>query len=154
MSTSDHMLTAVLQKVGPLPYRKYIEHLIREHSTAVLQQRANAGIELISEISPSIAAQLQPRMVDFIDHINDRFGSNRYFWQSATCEQAIWSFIEAAIGFLPVQSLLRKPEDAVQSGNQMLAYILFQVPTMSFAYSASTQRAQRKFMGIRKGIFG
>ena len=31
---------------------------------------------------------------------------------------------------------------------------LFQIATVSFAYSASLQRKQSKFMGIRKGILG
>jgi hypothetical protein len=155
MSQSDYMLSTVLQKMGTLPYRKHVEYLIREHSTDILYQRARAGIAMISEVCPSIAPQIQPRMAGFIDHVNERFGLNWYFWQSATCEQAAWSLIDAGIEFLPVQPVLTKAEDALVPGpNQMLAYILYQVPTMSFAYSASTQRAQRKFMGIRKGIFG
>lgn len=36
MAQSDYMLTTLLQKVGPLPYRKYIEHFIREYDTNVL----------------------------------------------------------------------------------------------------------------------
>lgn len=112
-------------------------------------------MEIISEVSPAIAPKVQARMADFIDHVNERFGASWYFWQTATCEQAVWSLIETGIEFLPIRPVLKGQGDALKPGsNQMLAYTLFQVPTMSWAYSASTQRAQRKFMGIRKGIFG
>ena len=44
--------------------------------------------------------------------------------------------------------------EALEPSNHELAFGLFQICTLSFAYSASIQRKQRKFMGIRKGIFG
>lgn len=155
MMQSDHILTEVLGKVGAMPYRSQVEYLIREHSTYVLQQRASAGISAVAEIVPDLAAELQPALVDFIDHINVRYGADRNFWQAATVEHAAWAFIEEGIASLPISSVLDRKEAALVPGrNQQVAYILYQLPTMSFAYSASTQRAQRKFMGIRKGLFG
>ena len=155
MSQSDTILTATIHKVGQTPYRKFIEYLIKEHSTMVLQQRAMGGINTLSEAAPELAHRLQPAMMAFIDHINAKYGMDWYFWQSATCENAIWVFIAEGINRLPVAPLLTRPEDALVPGkNQLVAYVLYQVPTMSFAYSASTQKEQRKFMGIRKGLFG
>lgn len=155
MAQSDRLLTEVLSKIGATPYRSHIEYLLREYSTQVLQQRATAGIGVVAEVVPELAAELQPALVDFIDHINARYGTDRHFWQTATVEEAAWAFIEEGIVFLPTSGVLSRKEDALIPGrNQQLAYVLYQVPTMSFAYSASTQRAQRKFMGIRKGLFG
>ena len=155
MSQSDTILTTTLRKIGGMLYRSHIQYLIREHSTSVLQQRATGGIAVLADVVPDLAAALQPAMVDFIDHIGAVFGKDWYFWQSATCEQAAWAFIDEGIRILPVNTVLAQRDDALTPGpNQLLAYVLYQVPTMSFAYSASTQRAQRKFMGIRKGLFG
>ncbi|MBI4527199.1 MAG: hypothetical protein HY695_25685 [Deltaproteobacteria bacterium] len=55
---------------------------------------------------------------------------------------------------LPLDNVIASIEDSLDPRNHELAFQLFQIPTLGFAYSASTQRKQQKFMGIRKGLFG
>lgn len=116
MAESDRLLTEVLGKIGATPYRSHIEHLLREHSTHVLQQRATAGIDVLAEVVPELAAALQPALVDFIDHINARYGTDRHFWQTATVEDAAWAFIEEGIVPLPISGVLSRKEDTLVPG--------------------------------------
>ena len=97
---------------------------------------------------------LRPSIVDYIDATNSRFGYDSEFWAQATCRQAFDEIINVAIEMLPLDSVIASIKDALNPKNHGLAFQLFQIPTLSFAYSASSQRKQRKFMGIRKGLFG
>jgi hypothetical protein len=63
-------------------------------------------------------------------------------------------FIKLAIDVFADEEFIGQPDDPLWLQDEELAMQLFQIPTLSFAYSASSQRAQRRFMGIRKGIFG
>ena len=92
--------------------------------------------------------------MDYIDITNIRFSSDQAFWKEANCKQAFETIIETAINFLPIKDHIPTIQAAYERENQELAFQLFQIPTLSFAYSASTQKAQRKFMGIKKGILG
>jgi len=86
--------------------------------------------------------------------VNERLGSDSQFWATATCREAYDRFIELAIDVSDDEAFLGSAEDPLWLQDEELAMQLFQIPTLSFAYSASSQRAQRRFMGIRKGIFG
>jgi hypothetical protein len=86
--------------------------------------------------------------MNYIDETNERFGNDKVFWESANCQRAFYEIIETAIEILPMHERIASIDDALRPENQELAFQLFQITTLSFAYSASTQRAQRKFMGI------
>ena len=58
-----------------------------------------------------------------------------------------------AFEFLPISDRIKSIESSFEAKNQEIAFQIFQIAALSFAYSASTQKKQRKFMGIRKGLF-
>ena len=128
-------------------YRRLIEVNIKKLSTQVLQEFT------LSEIS-DLPEDLQRVSMQYIDVTNDRFGLDQQFWRTTECHQAFRMIIETAIEILPMDDRMGSYEEALRPENERLAFSLFQIPTFSFSYSASTQRAQRKFMGIRKGLFG
>ena len=71
-----------------------------------------------------------------------------------TCREAFQAIIEIAVESLPIGDRVASANEALEPSNHELAFGLLQICTLGFAYSASTQRQQREFMGIRKGIFG
>ena len=152
-----------LRGAGSRPYSELIEHHIRQQSTARLMEAALHEGSTLPNCTPADVER-------FVDEINDRFGYNRAFWRDATCLQALEGIVETAIQTLPLgepaeQAVVgyvllgrgrdeERPADAPEPAGHAVAFSLFQLATLSFAYSASTQKAQRKFMGIRKGWFG
>jgi hypothetical protein len=141
------LLTEFLSGANDKLYRDLIQYHIRKSSASKLQRAALGETLLLSE-------ELRSSVMDYIDVTNSRFGYNSDFWQEASCREAFERIIETAIDFLPIQDRISTIQDAFKPENQELAFQLFQITTLSFAYSASLERGQRKFMGIRKGIFG
>ena len=140
-------LEEFLSGAGNRPYRELVEHHIKRTSTKRLQEAVLSETALLPE-------EFQPLVLDYIDETNARFGYDREFWALTSCGDAFKAIIGAAISIFPLDVILESVESALEPENHELAFQLFQIPTLSFAYSASTQRKQRKFMGIRKGIFG
>jgi len=140
-------LADFLRDAGNRPYRIFIEFHLRRTSTRKLML-ASAGT---GELLPP---KMQPMIMEFIDYINSRFGYDEIFFTQFTCRQAFEAIIGMAIEKLPMGKNFRLPSDAFKPENDELAFNIFQIVTFSFAYSASTQRKQRKFMRIRKGLFG
>lgn len=128
------------------PYRELIQHHIVKQSRSKLQQAVIGETILLPE-------NLQPMIIDYIDETNSQLSYNQDFWSNASCKHAFEIIMEIAIDFLPIHNQISTVESALKPENQELAFQLFQIPTMSFAYSASTQKKQRKFMGIKKGLF-
>ena len=90
----------------------------------------------------------------YIDVTNRQLAYDQEFWSRVTCREAFEAIIEIAIESMPIGDKVASVNEALEPSNHELAFGLFQICTLSFAYSASTQRKQRQFMGIRKGIFG
>ena len=144
---SQSQLEEFLSSAGAKPYRELVQYHIKRTATRNLQQAVLGETELLPQ-------HLQAWIVDYIDATNSRFGYDSEFWAQVTCRRAFDAMIEVAIEVLPLDGLIVSIEDALKPKNHGLAFQLFQIPTLSFAYSASTQRKQRRFMGIRKGLFG
>ena len=140
------ILSEFMEGAGHRPYRELIQHHIKKQSASKLQQAVLGEASLLPE-------ELQSMVMDYIDKTNSRLSYDQNFWANASCRQAFEQIMEIAINFLPIQNFISF-ESAFEPENQEIAFQLFQIPTLSFAYSASTQRTLRKFMGIRKGIFG
>ena len=96
----------------------------------------------------------QPFVMGYIDVVNARLARDKRFWDTATCRAAFEAIMEIAVDVFPLSGIIHCVEDALKPENDALAFQLLQIPTLSLAYSASTQRKQRRFMGIRKGFFG
>ena len=139
-------VTNFLKGAGDKPYRKLVEYHIKRAHPERLRQAGKGEIDLLP-------VHLQPLSMEYIDGLNHRFANDKHFWKTASCQEAFALIIEAAMELLPIDQKITTLEDAFSPENQELAYGLFQIATLNFAYSASFQRKQRKFMGIRKGIF-
>jgi len=138
------ILSEFMKGAAERPYRELIQHHIKKQSTSKLQQAVLGETSLLPE-------ELQPMVMDYIDETNSKLSYDQDFWVNASCREAFGQTMKIAINFLPIQNRINSVESAFESDNQELA---FQLQPLRFAYSASTQRAQRKFMGIKKGIFG
>lgn len=145
MTTSQ--LSQFLTSAGDRPYRDLIAYHIKRQSARKLQEAVLGEISLLP-------AHVRSSVEGYIDDINLRYGYDKNFWETTTCRKAFDLIIEAAAERLPLKDTIETVEDALRPENHELAFQLFQIPTLSFAYSASGQRKQRKFMGIRKAIFG
>jgi hypothetical protein len=141
------LLSEFLKGAGDKLYRELIQYHIQKQSPSKLQESVLGETSLLSE-------ELQTHIIAYIDVTNSRFSYDQAFWREANCKQAFETIIETAINFLPIKDRIPTIRAAYEPENQELAFQLFQIPTLSFAYSASTQKDQRKFMGIKKGIFG
>jgi hypothetical protein len=142
-----NILSEFLEGAGNKPYRELIEQHIKKQSISKLQQAVLGETSMLPK-------ELRPLIMDYIDETNLRFSYDQDFWEKTNCRQAFEQIMAIALNFLPIRNQISNIESVFKPENQVLAFQLFQIPTLSFAYSASTQRAQRKFMGIRKGIFG
>lgn len=136
-------LVEFLDGAANRPYRGLIQYHIRRQST---QQLLHAGIgerELLPE-------QHRGAVLVYIDAVNGAVGYDREFWATATCGEAMRVILRIADSSFELAGQIC-PGDPLASADQNLAFQLFQIPTLNFAYSASQDRRQRKFMGIRKG---
>ena len=135
-----------LRNAGPKPYRELIQHHLRDQSTQQMQAGMAGTIELLPEAA-------REHVTEYIDAVNGRIGYDHNFWMHADVKTAFGFIIQEAIKTLNVGQWLSAEKDAYQSENHELAFNLFQIPTLNFAYSAWMDKRQRKFMGIRKGFF-
>lgn len=143
----ESQLTQFLKGAGSKPYRDLIAYHIKWQSVKKLQRAAVGEWSLLLK-------QLQPFVETYIDAVNLRLGYDKNFWESATCQQAFEEIIGIALQVFPLDGKINDVKDALKPENHELSFQLLQILTLNFAYSASTQRKQRKFMGIRKGLFG
>jgi len=139
-------LTEFLESVEGRLYRKLVEHHIRKQSTDQIASSLRDEVELL----PS---HLRGKIETFIDVVNAGVGHDRSFWAKATCQDAAVAISEAAMRVMSPSDIYRAVEPIGQEwwGDNSLG--IFQIATLNFAHSASFQRRQRKFMGIRKGLF-
>lgn len=144
---SKSQLIEFLDGAGEKPYRKLVEYHIKKTPTKILRQA------ILGECA-SVPEKLRPMMIDYIDAVNEKLGYDNVFWAQSTCRQAFEELIKIALSILGPDTNIDSVEDALNPKNHGLSFQLFQIPTLSFAYSASKQRKQRKFMGIRKGLLG
>lgn len=139
-------LTEFLDVAGAKPYRQLVEHHIRRQST----DQISAGLRGEIELLPT---SLQAYVETFIDVVNARIGYDRIFWSGASCREAAEAISDIASQVIPTENLLSAFESTLREGRADLSFGIFQIATLNFAYSASFQPKQRKFMGIRKGLF-
>ncbi|MDA1189631.1 MAG: hypothetical protein O2854_08160 [Chloroflexi bacterium] len=140
-------VTEFIGRAGHLPYRDYIAHVMKGKSSEELRI---GGTEFVSRLPPSC----QKLTLEFIDAVNDKFLNDETFWRTVDCKTAFGRVMQTAIQVLPLGPGIEAEIDAYEEANQELAFDVFWVATIAFAYSASGQRALRKFMGIRKGFLG
>lgn len=137
----------LLEATGDMPYREFIQLQITKQSARRLVTILKNEIKVLPEHLRALAGE-------YIDGINHRFARDEHFWETVTCKDCFLSIMETAIELLPIDDMISSSEDALCPENQLLAFQLYQIATLSLSYCASVQGKQRKLMGIRKGIFG
>lgn len=136
---SQTPLADFLASAGHKPYRELIEHHMRRQSTQQLMDGAMGETSMVP-------TEWQPHVLEYIDAVNSLIGYDSDFWRTATCRGAYEIVMNAAQQTFPGLD--------AKTQSETVLFGMFQIVTLNFAYSASTQRSQRKFMGIRKGLFG
>jgi hypothetical protein len=144
---SGSRLAEFLRDAGDRPYRELVEHHLRRGSERQLRDAAVGEVLLLP-------ADLQPHATKYIDVVGERLGCDRAFWATATCRTALDRVVDAAFDSFPIPATIPSKVAIFEPEHQDLAFQFFQIGTLSIAYSASSQRAQRRFMGIRRGLFG
>jgi hypothetical protein len=141
------ILSLLLDNYGECLYRELIQVYVKKQSASELQQS-------ILEKTSNLPEKLQDPTMKCIDLMDEIFCDDKDFWREATCLQAFISILVIAVELLPVRDRISSMDDVFKPENQELFFQVFQILTLSFAYSASKKRAKRKFMGIRKSLFG
>jgi len=141
------VLTEFMSGAASQHYRDLVQHHLRKQSTEQLITGLMGTVELLPD-------KAQRHAMEFTDAVIDRIGYDQHFWRHADVKTAFGYVIQEAIKTLDISEWMSAEVDAYQDENHELAFNLFQIATLNFAYSASMDRKQRKFMGIRKGIFG
>lgn len=139
-------LAEFLRDAGPRKYRDLVQLHIKKQSIPQLMAGANGTVEMLPEAT-------QKNVMEFIDAVNSRIGYDQNFWKHGDVKTAFGFIIQEAIKVLDVEESLKSEQDAYNAENHELAFNLFQIATLNFAYSAAQDKKQRKFMGIKKGFF-
>lgn len=140
---TDTDLAQFLAGAGDKHYRDLVRYHIKKQSPGELQAAVLGEVSLMPEALRSLVDS-------YIDCVNDRFGYDKNFWETATCKAAFIGIMRLAIEHFPLSGVIESAEDALLSKNHDLVFRLFQIPTLSFAYSASLEPKQREFMGIHE----
>ncbi len=135
------------RNTGPKPYRELIQHHLKRQSTRQLQEGVMGTVEFLPEAA-------QQHVTEFIDAANERLAYDQHFWMHADVKTAFGYIIQEANMTLNLDQWMSEGWDAYEADNLELAFNIFQIATLSFAYSASMDKKQRKFMGVRKGLLG
>lgn len=142
---ADH-LTKLLMTSGEKPYREFVQYHMKRQSVEQLQKAMFGEVESLPE-------QFIPFVEEYIDFVSQTLRYDKSFWETATVGDAFRNIIKIAIEAFPVENPIQNPGDEMDPENHSLAMVLFQIPTINFAYGASQEKKMRKFMGIKKGIF-
>ncbi|MBC7341789.1 MAG: hypothetical protein H5U02_04985 [Clostridia bacterium] len=135
-----------LDGVRGRPYKALVEHHIKKQKTKELLHGCLGTIGLLPP-------KLQPFMEEFIDHMNT-YAYNKAFWD-LSCDAAFQLIEEEARNKLPIDDLIAVDQhNRLSESSQELLFNIFQIVTLSYAYSASDQPQMRRFIGIKKGFFG
>ena len=134
-------LSQFLLDAGERPFRELVRHHLERQSATQMRQA------VMGEAS-ALPKELQPMIESYIDELNEQLLPRREFWQKSTCRDAVNAVLDLCNEHLGLSFEL--PVDAAKMSGveQELAVELFQIATLSFAYSAVDQPAARKLMGI------
>jgi len=130
-------LEEFLEQVKSRQYKDLIQHHIKRQNTLNLRQASVGTTSLLPE-------PLQAKVVDFIDHMNS-YAYDLDFW-ALNCVDVFSLIVDEASEFFPLPKDLKR--------NSEVLFNIFQIITLSYAYSASSRRKMRKFIGIKKGLLG
>ena len=134
-------LSQFLLDTGERPFRELVRHHVERQSATQIRQAVMGE-------AAALPKELQPMVESFIDQLNEQLLPRREFWQEATCRDSLNAVLDLANEHLGLSFELPVDEAKMSGVEQELALELFQIATLSFAYSAVDQPKARKFMGI------
>lgn len=144
-------LTEFLESGGDKLFRDLIQYHMKKSSPQKMQDSVLSEVLLLPE-------NLQKSVESLIDSINNIFFSPDFEsvkgWELITCREAYEAIIEDAIERFPKENFFSSIEESLLPENQSMAFGLFNIIVINFSINASMTRDARKFMGIRKGLFG
>ena len=135
------MLSRFLLDAGERPFREFVRHHVERQSATQIRRAA------VAEAS-TLPKDLQPMVESYTDELNEQLLVRREFWQKSTCRDAVNTVLGLCNKHLGLSFELPVDVAKMSGVEQELALALFQIATLSFAYTAADQRAARKFMGI------
>ena len=143
---TELLLSEFLRDAGDRLYRKLVQHQIRQRSERQLR-------DALEEAVRTLPTDLQPYVAAFVHDVHLMFDDHQHYWRTATCRIALDLILKGAFGTIPMPNSIPSKAAMLEPKNERFAFQLFQIATLSFACSAASQREQRRFMGIRKGLF-
>ena len=123
------------------PYRELVEHHLQRESEYQMRLAVSWECSQLPE-------HMQTNAITFIDVAN-QLAYNRQFWATETCRDAYNRFIKIAVDVFDDKAFVGATNNPFWLQDEELGFRLFQIQTLSFAYSAISQRKMRRFMGIR-----
>lgn len=132
-----------LNRAGDLPYRD----LVRKHYKSFSAQELQYSVLMEESLLPD---SFQDQTMNYIDEVGYRLGYDQDFWKNATCNDAFKKIIRIANSMFPLREFIMSKKDAFTEPNQKILFSLFQIPTLSFAYTARLDKKMRKLFGIKK----
>ena len=152
---SGRSLHKFLAYAGDAPYRELIQEHIQKTSKknlrlASVQEMSVLANELIvnGEAVELKGLTFNEKALEFIDLLNEQLLPDKDFFQLSSCTDAAEAILRLAnqhFGFsfpVPLGS-------ALTDADEVVAFRLFQIATLSFAYTAVDQPKAQKHMGIK-----
>ena len=136
-----------IRSVAKRPYRKLVEERVRSSDVSQLD-------DALRSAEAGFPERLQPYLPGYLEAASDKFLGSRLFWQVSTCREAFANILELAAEAIPDDDEVRRTYKQPFAATGELAYHLFEVPTARFAQAASASRRQRRFMGIKRSLWG
>ena len=134
-------LSQFLLDAGERPFRELVLHHLERESATQMRQA------VMGEVA-ALPKELQPMVGSYIDKLNEQLLPRREFWQESTCRDSLNAVLDLSNEHLGLSFELPVDVAKMSGVEQELALELFQIATLSFAYSAVDQPKARKFMGI------
>lgn len=140
-------LTELLENGGNSLYKHLIERHVRKSNPDIMMKAGNYyGGNLFGD---NLNAATK-----FVDTIRDRLIFDKEFWEKATVKNSCDIIILLSKGLLPDSKNIESLEDGYKPENHNLTFDMFQYISLSIAFLAYSNRDMRKYIGIKKGIFG
>ncbi len=137
-------LAQLLANSGTYPYRELVQHHIRQLTRKQLLDAGQGEID-------SLPRHLQPKAISFVDVLNSQILPEQDFWRTATCADGADAVLQLANEHFDTVFSIPVETTELSNSEQELAFSLFQLATLSFAYTAVDQAKAQKFMGISLG---
>jgi hypothetical protein len=140
-------LTELLRNGGGSLYKHLVESHVRKSNPGIMIKAGHCyGKNLFGD---DLTAATK-----FVDTIRERLIFDNEFWEKATVKDSCDIIIILSKGLLPDGKNLENLEDGYKPENHNLVFDMFQYISLSIAFLAYSDRDMRKYIGIKKGIFG